>query len=51
MKGKCEGNVHLVLFICCAVKGIFIPELELTSTEDALKRERYIEEETLCENS
>lgn len=34
-KGNCSSRVP---FLCCAVKGISIPELELTSTNNALER-------------
>lgn len=37
-KGKCEGNMLLRPFLCCAIKVIFLPALELISTENAWKR-------------
>lgn len=37
-KGEWEDHVPLVPFLCSAVKGIFVPELELANTRDALKR-------------
>ena len=36
VKGK--GTAPPVPFLCCAVKGISVPELELTSTNNALER-------------
>lgn len=52
-KGTHVGNIPPGPFLCCAVKAVFMPELELTSTKNALKwgQEAISRGDFLCRSS